>query len=602
MSALPRKLLPFVRHHIKQQKWGFLASQLGALAWTLDHTIWPLIFMVVIDILTQFQHDRMGVFAALGPILLLGCALWLLIELGFRLGGIIFARVIPRMEASIRMGMFDYVQRHSFSYFSNQLAGSLSNKINDMPQSITRVLQLIITLFIPVVVAIAISTALFAWVNPWFAFILLSWVVMHMGVCFAFARKCDMLSLRHAEARSTLVGKIVDSLTNHLNVKLFCRFKEERQYIHGYQEIEQEKHWESLWFMEKIRIVLGVLAFIFPGVILTAYMLFQWRSGILSTGEVVFIMNSSWNIMIMVWLAGLELPNLFKEIGVAQQALTIIQYPHDIVDDAKAQDLIVKQGSIEFDDVTFHYTPGRALFRDKSLLINPGEKVGLVGFSGSGKTSFINLILRHFDVEKGKICIDGQDISTVTLDSLRRAIAMIPQEPYLFNRTLIENIRYGKLNATDEEIVDACKKAHAHDFIIKLSDGYATHVGERGIKLSGGQKQRIAIARAVLKNAPILILDEATSALDSITEKHIQEDLRELMQGRTTIVIAHRLSTIASMDRILVFENGQVIEEGSHEELLNFNGSYASMWRMQAGGFLPATADDEVDAEESFEF
>ena len=237
--------------------------------------------------------------------------------------------------------------------------------------------------------------------------------------------------------------------------------------------------------------------------------------------------------------------------------------------------------------MTFHYDEGAHLFNNKNVIIQSGQKVGLVGLSGSGKSTFVNLILLLFDVESGKIVIDGQNIRKVTQESLRENIAMIPQDVSLFHRTLMENIRYGRTDATDEEVIDASKKAHCHEFISQLKEGYESLVGERGIKLSGGQRQRIAIARALLKNAPILILDEATSALDSLTEKLIQDSLHALMQGRTTIVIAHRLSTLSEMDRILVFDKGQIVEDGSHDDLLKAKGHYSRMWAMQAGGFLP---------------
>ncbi len=249
--------------------------------------------------------------------------------------------------------------------------------------------------------------------------------------------------------------------------------------------------------------------------------------------------------------------------------------------------LKIAKGEIAFENVTFNYIPEHNIFEDKNLKISAGSKVGLVGFSGSGKTTFANLILRYFDVESGMITIDGQDISKVTQESLRAQIAMIPQDTSLFHRSLLENIRYGRLDAPDHEVIDAAKKAHCDEFIDILPEQYHTTAGERGVKLSGGQRQRIAIARAILKNAPILILDEATSALDSVTEKKIQDGLKHLMDRRTCIVIAHRLSTLCGMDRILVFKEGKIIEDGSHKELIKANGHYAHMWKMQAGGFLP---------------
>lgn len=261
--------------------------------------------------------------------------------------------------------------------------------------------------------------------------------------------------------------------------------------------------------------------------------------------------------------------------------------PHDIKDKSNASQLVVTQGRIEFSKVKFHYQGGYSLFQNKSVTIEPGQKVGLVGYSGSGKSTFVNLILRLYEVVDGQILIDGQNLAEVTQESLRQAIAMIPQDPTLFHRSLMDNIRYGRTDATDEEVILASRKAHAHEFISLLPEGYKTLVGERGVKLSGGQRQRIAIARAILKNAPILMLDEATSQLDSITESNIQESLWDLMQGKTTLIVAHRLSTLLHMDRILVFDKGHIIEDGTHTELLNRGGLYKTLWDAQVGGFLP---------------
>lgn len=598
MEKLPKTLFSFFLHFLKKQKWTLFFIQIGCLAWSLDHTLWPVVLERIIDTFTNHLGDRSGIFSELEPILMFGVALWIINEIGFRLAGVLWAKFNPILEANVRMSVFDYVQRHSYRYFSNQFAGSLSNKINDLPQSMSRMIQLITVIFIPVLVAIIISTTLFFFLKPIFAVILLTWITIHMSVCLLSAKRCDHLAHLHAESVSNLSGKIVDSLSNNLNVKLFARFNAEKDYLNIHQSREKEAHRTSLMFIEKIKFILGAFSFLFPGVLMTTFIILSWKNYQITTGEVIFTLNTSWNITMMVWFAGLELPNLFKEIGISKQALSLIQTPHEISDDPNAKELVVTKGEIVFDHVTFYYTKAKALFKDKMLTIHPGERVGLVGFSGSGKTSFINLILRHFEVENGRILIDGQDISKVTQNSLRNAIAMIPQEPVLFHRTLMENIRYGNPKATDEEVVDACKKAHCHEFVMKMSDGYQTFVGERGLKLSGGQRQRIAIARAILKNAPILILDEATSALDSITERHIQEDLNELMKGRTVIVIAHRLSTIAELDRILVFDNGEVIEEGSHQELIALGKRYADMWHMQAGGFISEDEEDEDEDEE----
>ena len=288
----------------------------------------------------------------------------------------------------------------------------------------------------------------------------------------------------------------------------------------------------------------------------------------------------------ILWTVGTSLPVVFQSFGIAKQAYSAMRDPNDLGDKLGAKDLIVNKGEIKFDNVTFHYGQ-KKLFENKHVHIKGGEKVGLVGYTGAGKSSFINLILRFFPLHSGRILIDGTDISNVTLGSLRKNIALIPQDPILFHRSIRDNIAYSKPTASKDDVVNAASLAHCNEFIQSLSKGYDSKVGERGTKLSGGEKQRIAIARAILADAPILILDEATSSLDSLTEKYIQDSLEKLMHGRTTIVIAHRLSTLSRMDRILVFDHGKIVEEGTHKSLLSQNGLYARMWRMQVDGFLP---------------
>jgi ATP-binding cassette, subfamily B, bacterial len=591
---LPKTLPAFIVHFLKKWWVWLLFIQLFSFAWSLDHTLWPYVIMTLIDVITNYAGDKAEVWQALSVPIIMGACLWITVEVSFRLTGFLSAYVFPNIEADTRMGMFDYVLHHSYLYFGNQMAGTLSNKISDMPQSITRLLQLIMHLFFPVVLALIISTTLFAFINPLFAVILLSWVFVHMLICLAFSRQCDDYSNIHAESRSTLSGKIVDSLTNSASVRLFARNRFEYDYVRRFQADELKKQWRSLFYVEKMKVALGIACFFGAGVALNWYMLYSWQQGNLTAGEVVFIFNSTWNITMMVWLAGLELPNLFKEIGVCRQALTIIQDAHDLVDQLGAKPLKVSRGKIVFDRVCFRYRQGKNIFQDKTLVIPAGQKVGLVGFSGSGKTTFVNLILRYFDIDSGHIFIDEQDISKVTQVSLRDQISMIPQDPSLFHRSLMENIRYGRLDATDEEVIEASKKAHCHEFIMKMPETYDFQVGERGVKLSGGQRQRVAIARAILKNAPILILDEATSALDSVTEHDIQEGLNIAMKGNTTLVIAHRLSTLADMDRILVFKEGKIVEDGTPEKLLKINdGHYARLWAMQTGGFLPEDGEEE---------
>lgn len=586
-KSLPKTLPSFFWHFLKQKWRWFVPMQVLYCAWAIDHTLFPYVISLLIDAITQFQGDRSQIWAAVTLPLVMGAILWLGVEVCYRFAGFLNSKASPWLESNIRMSLFEHCQHHSYSYFSSNFAGSLSNKIADMPNSATDILHLIMPLFVPVLVAIVISTTFFANLQPWFAVILLSWVIVHISIALIFSKRCAQYSNVHAEARTALSGKIVDSFTNHLNVRLFARHPFEKDYLSKYQKEERQKNTVSLRYIEKMKIALGIPAFLGPGVALNWYMIYCWQQGLITAGEVVFIFNTSWNILMMAWVAGLEIPTFFKEVGVCKQALTLVQDQHDIVDEPQAKPMKVTKGEIAFENVTFHYTPDRKVFRNKNIVIEAGTKVGLIGFSGSGKTTFVHLILRYFDVEEGRILIDGQDIALATQDSLRSQIAMIPQDASLFHRTLMENIRYGRPDATDEEVIEAAKQASCHEFIEKMPEKYHTYAGERGVKLSGGQRQRISIARAILKNARILILDEATSALDSVTEKQIQEDLGHLMEGRTAIVIAHRLSTLSGMDRILVFKEGEIVEDGSHEELLMADGHYAMMWNMQAGGFLP---------------
>jgi ATP-binding cassette subfamily B protein len=313
----------------------------------------------------------------------------------------------------------------------------------------------------------------------------------------------------------------------------------------------------------------------------------MYQKNLVTIGDFTFVITLSISILWNLWFLASQLVAFSERVGVCNQALSIITQPHEIVDAVSAKPLVISSGKIQFHDVTFHYDEGHRLFQNKNIVIEGGQKVGLVGFTGSGKSTFVSLILRLFEVESGEITIDDQNVEQVTQHSLREQIALIPQDVILFHRSLMDNIRFGNHRATDAEVIEIAKTAHCHEFISELPLGYQSLVGERGVKLSGGQRQRIAIARAMLKNAPILMLDEATSALDSVTEKYIQDALSILMQNKTTIVIAHRLSTLSKMDRILVFDKGEIIEDGTHESLVAQGGHYARMWKMQAGGFLP---------------
>lgn len=577
-------LVSFIWKFVRLQPYRFFYIFLLCFTWSIDSTLWPYLLRLIIDTMTQHEMSRSTVFQDLEGLFAAAIALWITVEICFRARDFISAKAFPQLESDIRMAMFDHIQHHSPKYFNEHFAGSLSNKIGDMTTQVSSLFQNLMV-FISALGSSILVLLFFYPVNPLFALILGLWIIVHFSICFFFTKKCVQYSAEHGEERSRLAGKIVDSFTNNFAVNLFARFGFEKLRIAASQSIELEKNTRAQWYVAYMLVGFSVL-FLVGIISLNAFLILYWSKNLISTGEVIQIFNTTFNVIMVLWIAGNVMPQFFKSVGIASQALTIMNDPVDINDVDEARPLVVEKGEIAFDKVHFQYGD-KKLFENKSLLIKGGEKVGLVGYSGAGKTTFINLILRFFLIGKGRILIDGQDISNVTFDSLRKQIALIPQDPLLFHRTLEENIRYGNLEASKEEVIQAAKFAHCHEFIQKTPQGYDSLVGERGTKLSGGERQRIAIARAMLTDSRILILDEATSALDSVTEKYIQDGLEHLMEGRTTIVIAHRLSTLAKMDRILVFDKGIVVEEGTHHALFAKDGHYAHMWKMQAGGFMP---------------
>lgn len=578
-----QQLVSFIWKFICMQPWIFFFIFFLSLTWSLDTTVWPYLLRLIIDTLTQYELDRTVAWGALKWLLVAGICLWIIVESGFRCRDFLRARAFPKLEADIRMAMFDHIQHHSPKYFNEHFAGSLSNKIGDMTTQITSILHNLMV-FIPAVASSLLTLLFFSAVNPIFAMVLGVWVVIHFTVCYFFTSKCVEYSNDHGEARSALAGKIVDSLMNNFAVNLFSRFSFEHLLIGGYQKVEREKNTLAQMYIARMFLSLSIL-FLIAMITLNGCVILFWMQNKISTGEVIQIFNNTFNISMVIWIAGDLMPQFFKSVGIATQALSVMHDPQDVIDQPHTPALVVSRGEIIFENVSFQYGE-KKLFDNKHVHIQGGEKVGLVGYSGAGKSTFVNLILRFYPLEKGRILIDGQDIAHVTLESLHRQVALIPQDPLLFHRTLEENIQYGKIEASKEEIIHAAKLAHCDEFIKKCPQGYASLVGERGTKLSGGERQRIAIARAILAASPILILDEATSSLDSVTESFIQESLEHLMHHRTTLVIAHRLSTLAKMDRILVFDQGKVVEEGTHHDLLEKQGHYARLWQMQAGGFL----------------
>ena len=491
----------------------------------------------------------------------------------------------PLIKNKIIYDTFQFTLNSPQSFFQDNLSGRIANHINTLADNIVRLLYPIFPNFLRNFSLLIISLFIVYQVNISFFLTMILWAIIFFSFSFFMSKKLVYLSDVFANSESSISGALVDSITNSSNVRLFAKNNYELSYLDRLLEIRKKAFKKEELFILIMNIVQGILIAFMLGFMIY-FLVHLYKNNKVTVGDFALILGITMEIAYITWFTMSQVNEFHLAIGKCKQSLSNLIVPQEIQDKKNAQNLVINLGEINFSNVKFQYKGMNTLFENKTIRIMGGQKVGLVGASGGGKSTFVNLILRLFDVSSGQILIDGQDIRDISQESLRRSISMIPQEPTLFHRSLFENIQYGNTDATNEEVILAAKKAHAHEFIMKLPDGYESPVGERGVKLSGGQRQRIAIARAILKNSPILILDEATSQLDSVTESEIQESLWELMQNKTTIIIAHRLSTLLRMDRILVFEQGKIVEDGSHLELLNKNGVYKKLWEAQVGGFI----------------
>jgi ATP-binding cassette, subfamily B, bacterial len=576
---------------IKPYKGLFSVMALTVVLWALINTFTPYTLKLIIDHVVSFQGNKSELFTTIQRYVWIYIFFWIGLTADMRILDWVKLKLFPRLREDVMTKMFAYLNQHSHHYFQNNFAGSLVNKILDMQTSIVGIFTMLDDVF-GQTIGLSVAVIVLLLIHPVFAAILMGWAATFIAITFIFLKPIQNLSFIFAESKTTVVGRMVDSISNIINVRLFARHFDENRYIH--QSVSDAVQKDRAMQAKIIKMRMCWDASI---ILLVSFNLFlllnMYSKNQVTIGDFTFVISLSVSILWNLWFLAGQFVFFSEQIGICKQALSILSVPHEIVDILNAKPLIISKGKIQFDNVSFHYDKGQRLFKNKNIVIPGGQKVGLVGFTGSGKSTFVNLILRLFEVESGDITIDDQNIRQVMQQSLREQIALIPQDISLFHRSLMENIRFGDMNASDEDVIEIAKKAHCHEFISQLAVGYQSLVGERGIKLSGGQRQRIAIARAMLKNAPILILDEATSSLDSITEKYIQDAFNVLMQDKTTIVIAHRLSTLAKMDRILVFDNGVIIEDGTHDELLAKNNHYAKMWHIQAGGFLPEKDKNE---------
>lgn len=553
------------------------------LIYSIDVSVRPYLMKVLID--TASSKEGAEAVSELWPIAFYFIGIQFFIPLCWRVNDWCMLRFEPALKNHIAKTAFETVSKQDTRFFNEHFTGSLSAKINDLAGYIPPIINAFIVHYLTTALTILFAMYLLAKVHIWFTIAISIWSAFVVIIGRATVERFSQLATRTAEALTKIMGQIVDAFGNNFSVRLFARQNYEVKRLaemqKGYLKASQERR----WFMLKFYTFQGFSFSIYQTACLTM-LIYLFGKGLVTPGDFVLILTVNFWIIDSLWQLTEQMRDLSENWGVVDQALQTLFVPHDIQDNPDAKSMEVKGGEIVFQDVNFQYKGSKPFFQQSYVKIRAGSKVGLVGASGSGKTTFVNLILRLYDVTSGKIMIDGQDIKDVTQASLRQSISMIPQDPSLFHRSIMENIRYGKLDATDEEVFEAAKLASCHEFIENLPQKYETIVGERGVKLSGGQRQRIAIARAILKNAPILILDEATSQLDSITEKKIQNSVEHLILGKTAIIIAHRLSTLLQMDRILVFHKGKIIEEGTHRDLLLRSGIYAALWQEQVGGFF----------------
>ncbi|EGR2755492.1 ABC transporter ATP-binding protein [Vibrio parahaemolyticus] len=498
---------------------------------------------------------------------------------------------------SIRWLAHRYLLNQSLNFYQDDFAGRVATKVMQTSLAVRETVMKSMDVFVYVTVYFTSMVVMLAAADWRLMIPMIVWLLVYIAIQIYFVPKLKDVASEQADARSTMTGRIVDSYTNIQTVKLFSHSQRETQYaeqgMKGFLNTVYRQMRLVTGFDVAVEISNYILVFS-----VAALSIYLWLDSAISVGAIAIAVSLALRVNGMSMWIMWEVGALFENMGTVVDGMKTLSKPIDIQDKPNAKDLVVSQGGIQFDNVSFHYGENKGVINHLNLDIKPGEKVGLVGRSGAGKSTLVNLLLRFHDVEEGSIKIDGQNIADVTQDSLRSKIGMVTQDTSLLHRSIRDNILYGNPTASEEELLKATKQAHAHEFIETLTDpfgnvGYDAQVGERGVKLSGGQRQRIAISRVLLKDAPLLVLDEATSALDSEVEAAIQESLNELMQGKTVIAIAHRLSTIAQMDRLIVLDKGNVVEQGSHQELIAHNGIYAQLWAHQTGGFLGEELDNQ---------
>jgi ATP-binding cassette subfamily B multidrug efflux pump len=603
-GAPPPGLFAFYRHFIGQAKGWFAAMFVASLAVALLDTVIPLFIGRLVSLMEA--TDRMAALEAQWPMLAAMIALVLVVRPAVLLADIAIRHMvlIPGETTLIRWQSHWHVVRQSWPFFQNDFAGRIANRVLTTAHALRESAMASIRAVWYIGAYGVTAFTLMAMVDWRLGAPTAAWFLGYILFLVHFVPQMRDLARASSDRRSTVMARVVDSYTNILTVKLFARLADEDAYVR--EAIDEHQGAMNAHMRLITRFMFWLTALNAALLVGTAGVgLWLWVHGAVSAGVVATALPLAWQTANAAGWVSWEVTAIFENIGVVQEGMESIAVPHSGVDRAGARPLEVSRGEVKLENVTFGYgrKDAHPVLNNLSLEIKPGERVGLVGRSGAGKSTLVNLLLKFYPMEQGRIAIDGQDLAGVTQESLRAAIGMVTQDTSLLHRSIAANIRYGRPHASDAEIIAAAKKAQAHDFILGLRDwrgntGYAAHVGERGVKLSGGQRQRIALARVILKDAPILVLDEATSSLDSEVEVAIQEELLDLMEGKTVIAIAHRLSTIARMDRLIVLEQGRIVETGTHAELLRLGGHYDKLWRHQSGGFIANELAGEAGAAE----
>ena len=536
---------------------------------------------LLLDVVTEQEKPSYG--QLLAPVLLF-IGTNLMAELIWRIGQVAAWKSIPYVRRSLCLEVYDYVQHHSYTYFQNNFTGAITSKIKGILSGYDKLWNEVHHGLGLTILKVLVNLIVLFFVNQQVGVFLFIWSVIFFLIMYRMSKKLDKLAFEESESSYKVIGQLSDKIMNVLSIFAFARQRFELQLL--------DDHITQDYIPKQVKLhkydfnvqVVGGLLYIAKFCFILIYTIYLKIIGVISVGDLAFVLGLTLSLADEVWRAIMCFQSVLREVGELKSAFSTIYAPHTQLASGQSLPLVVRSPRIEFKGVTLAYNEKEYIFKDFNLTIQAGEKVGLVGRSGAGKSSLIHLLMRYFRRDSGEIYIDGKNIDNFTEESLRNQIALIPQDTMLFHRTLLDNIRYGKPEATQEEVIEAARRACIHDFIMSLPQQYQTYAGERGLKISGGQRQRVAIARAILKDAPILLLDEATSALDTQAEIFIQKSLHALVaeQQKTVMAIAHRLSTLKDMDRIVVLDKGAIVEQGTHESLLQDSTSmYHSLWRLQ---------------------